>query len=143
MSNYRDKIQDRPTSPHIQVYGWNICSLTSILHRVSGTVLYLSSLIVSWYIVLFTYNYDKDGAVSLCECQWWNVFEYIAGGAMLAIILAISYHASNGVRHLFWDIGKGFKISTAKFTGYSVLIVAFLIAATTLTSLYFNNIFNF
>ena len=143
MSKNDNVNQGRPTSPHIQIYGWNICSLTSILHRMTGVLLFLSVVIVSWYIVLFTYNYDKEGAVSLCECSWWNIFEYVAGGAMIAIIVAISYHASNGIRHLFWDIGKGFKICTAKFTGYLVLLTAFVIAASVLYSLYINNIFNF
>ncbi len=143
MSTNNNVKQDRPTSPHIQIYGWNISSLTSILHRMTGVLLFISVIIVSWYIVLFTYNYDKEGAVSLCECNWWNIFEYVAGAAMIAIIVAISYHASNGIRHLFWDIGKGFKICTAKFTGYLVLVVAFTIAAFVLYSLYINNIFNF
>ena len=34
------------------------------------------------------------------------------------------YHALNGIRHLFWDIGKGLELETASTTGVLVLIGA-------------------
>ena len=128
---------NRPTSPHLQIYKWNICSLTSILHRFSGVVLFLSILIISWYIVLFTYNYDLAAGGSQCDCDLWRAFECITVLAVIAMIIAISYHFANGIRHLFWDIGKGFEVERAKFTGYLVLALTVLISGTVLGFLYY------
>lgn len=45
----------------------------------------------------------------------------------------LAYHSLNGIRHLAWDLGKGFEITTLKRTGNAVIIgsiVLALIAAT-------------
>ena len=34
------------------------------------------------------------------------------------------YHLCNGVRHLFWDAGKGLDVDTAYKSGYAAIIVA-------------------
>ena len=129
---------NRPTSPHIQIYKWNICSLTSIMHRMSGIIQYLSMIVVSWYIAIFTYNYDAAGGVYECDCVIWQYFEYLAGAATIALIVAVSYHSLNGIRHLFWDIGKGFELPVARFTGYLVIISAIIIATLLLGTLYYS-----
>lgn len=123
---------NRPTSPHLQIYKWNICSFTSIMHRFTGIALYLSVVVISWYIVFFTYNYDLVSAGDNCDCPLWKTFEYLTVAAIVVVIFSISYHLSNGVRHLFWDIGKGFEIERAKFTGYLTLVMTFLISGTVL-----------
>ena len=128
---------NRPTSPHLDIYKWNICSLTSILHRFTGVTLYLSIVIISWYIVAFTYNYDLAATSPKCDCTLWKAFECLTFAAVIGMIIAISYHFSNGIRHLFWDIGKGFELNRAKFTGYLVLAMTFLISTTVLGFLYY------
>ena len=50
------KINTRPTSPHLQIYRWNISSITSIMHRLTGVALYFSILAIAWFIVYYTYN---------------------------------------------------------------------------------------
>ena len=32
------------------------------------------------------------------------------------------YHLCNGVRHLFWDAGRGFELPTVYKTGWAVVI---------------------
>jgi succinate dehydrogenase / fumarate reductase cytochrome b subunit len=44
------------------------------------------------------------------------------------ITLAAFFHMANGIRHLFWDLGFGFKPKTADFTALAV--IAFAILAT-------------
>ena len=43
---------------------------------------------------------------------------------------AFFLHLGNGVRHLFWDVGRGFEISQANASAWFVLL--FAVAATAL-----------
>lgn len=40
-----------------------------------------------------------------------------------------AFHTCNGVRHLFWDMGKFLKLSEVYSTGYLMLGVSFAMAA--------------
>jgi len=132
----------RPTSPHLQIYRWNISSFTSILHRATGVALYFSILAISWYIVYYAYQIDVAGVTTepaeSCDCPLMKILNGIFCAAAAFIIFALYYHATNGIRHLFWDMGKGFEKSTAKRNGIFVIIFALLTTAATIgTALYF------
>ena len=44
---------------------------------------------------------------------------------------AFYYHLGNGIRHLFWDAGKGFEIATVTKSGIANLIFATLATLST------------
>ena len=52
------------------------------------------------------------------------------GGKVVVVVsvFALCYHLGNGIRHLFWDAGRGFDLKTTYASGYAV--VAFAIIAT-------------
>ena len=66
------KINTKPTSPHLQIYRWNISSLTSIMHRLTGVALYFSILAIAWFIVYYTYNIGSISEKENCECLTMN-----------------------------------------------------------------------
>jgi succinate dehydrogenase / fumarate reductase cytochrome b subunit len=37
------------------------------------------------------------------------------------------YHLANGIRHMFWDIGRGFEKRRAVITGGTVVVVAIVL----------------
>ena len=41
---------------------------------------------------------------------------------------ALAYHFCNGIRHLAWDLGYGFDIRTAHWTGILVYAMSIVIA---------------
>lgn len=51
--------------------------------------------------------------------------------AIIKFVLAYpaTYHTCNGVRHLFWDMGKFLKLGEVYSTGYLMLGVSFILAA--------------
>lgn len=49
--------------------------------------------------------------------------------AKFALVFPVAYHSWNGIRHLAWDFGKGFKIPQVNQTGYVVLTLTLLSAA--------------
>ena len=44
-------------------------------------------------------------------------------------VWAIAFHLLNGVRHLAWDVGYGFKVPTAKLTAVLVYLGSFAAVA--------------
>jgi succinate dehydrogenase / fumarate reductase, cytochrome b subunit len=95
----------RPTSPHLQIYRWQIGNTLSILHRLTGIALAL-------------------GLIALC---YW--FVALASGpqvyaAAVGWTFAFSYHLLNGVRHLFWDIGMGFERAQRHVSGWLAVLGA-------------------
>uniref|UniRef100_A0A8C7UHZ4 Succinate dehydrogenase cytochrome b560 subunit, mitochondrial n=1 Tax=Oncorhynchus mykiss TaxID=8022 RepID=A0A8C7UHZ4_ONCMY len=46
--------------------------------------------------------------------------------AKFGIAFPVSYHTLNGIRHLFWDSGKGFKIPEVYRSGYVVIVLSIL-----------------
>lgn len=117
--------KQRPLSPHLQVYKPQISSVLSILHRITGVFLSLGSLLLAYWL------YSAAYAGGCYECM--GSFFSGAFGQLLLIAWsgAFYYHLCNGVRHLFWDMGKGFEISTMTKSGYAVLAGATLLTVIT------------
>jgi len=115
--------QKRPLSPHLQVYNPQITSVLSIMHRISGVVLALGSLGLLWVLVGISSGGEAYAAVHAC------LGSLIGRLAVFALSLCLMYHLFNGVRHLFWDIGKGFDMASVNRSGYIVLALTVLSTA--------------
>ncbi len=107
---------NRPLSPHLQVYRWEITMFTSAAHRITGIGLYGGTVILAWWLI---------AAASGAEA--YDLFQSLAGGFLGQFVLfgftvALIYHLLNGVRHLFWDVGHGFEPRTASMTGWIVVL---------------------
>jgi succinate dehydrogenase / fumarate reductase cytochrome b subunit len=48
---------------------------------------------------------------------------------LLGWSFAFFLHLANGVRHLFWDVGRGFEIKQANASAWFVLLVAIAMTA--------------
>ena len=123
---------NRPTSPHLQIYKWNVTSLTSIMHRLTGVVLYASIVAISWYIVYYTYQINVAQSSETCDCPMQTILSAIFNLAIVGITFSLYFHFTNGIRHLFWDMGKGFDKATAKKSGIGVFILSLIFTALTI-----------
>lgn len=121
----------RPTSPHLQIYRWNLSSLTSIFHRLTGVALFFSVIIISWYIVFFSTQVNIENHET-CECLTMTILKNIFTLASIALIFSLHYHFCNGIRHLFWDIGKGFDVKVANRNAKIVIFCALALTALTI-----------
>jgi succinate dehydrogenase / fumarate reductase cytochrome b subunit len=121
---------NRPLSPHLGIYRWQITMTMSILHRATGVALAVGSLMLVWWLVAAGIGPDAYGTVHSFLSAWY--------GQVLLIgwTLSLYYHLCNGVRHLCWDAGWGFQIKTFYITGYLVWVVALLMTAGTLWVVY-------
>jgi succinate dehydrogenase / fumarate reductase cytochrome b subunit len=120
----------RPLSPHLQIYKWQISSVLSILHRITGFALAVGTLLlVAW---LWTAAYDFDAYDRLT-----GFIRKPLGLILLAgWTFAFYYHLANGIRHLCWDAGWGYEIGTMTRSGWAVVLFSFAVTAGTWWFLY-------
>ncbi len=95
--------RDRPLSPHLQVYRWQMGNTLSVLHRFTGLCLSLGLLALTAWLVAAAGDAGRYAAVRGVLCSPLGVVVLI--GASFAFF----YHLLNGVRHLIWDAGHGFE----------------------------------
>lgn len=108
----------RPLSPHLQVYRPQISSMMSIFHRITGVALFGGLVLMIAWLWALAY----DGEAFSC---WQDMAGHWAAKILLVgWTFALFYHMGNGLRHLFWDIGRGFELDTATRSGVSVILFA-------------------
>ena len=106
----------RPLSPHVQVWRWHITMFTSIAHRATGIALYAGALVLAGWVAALAGGADSyDGYMHLLGSPL---------GLLVLFGLTVSflYHLANGIRHLFWDAGKGFEPKTADMSGWATIV---------------------
>lgn len=116
-------MQDRPLSPHLQVYKPQLTSMMSILHRMTGVVLSISAVyVVFWIYSLSTGPVAFAGAQAIIGTVFGKLF-------LLAVVFCVFYHLANGLRHLIWDTGRGLELKSAYQTGWMVIMFAVVATA--------------
>jgi succinate dehydrogenase / fumarate reductase cytochrome b subunit len=129
--------KEKPTSPHLQIYRWSLSSITSITHRLTGVILYFSVILISWYITYYAYQINIMNPSESCDCPFKKIFDIIFYLASIFVVFALYYHFCNGIRHLFWDIGKGFDKEAATRSAVLVIVISLLLTiVTVLTTIY-------
>ncbi|MBT3535964.1 MAG: succinate dehydrogenase, cytochrome b556 subunit [Rhodospirillaceae bacterium] len=107
---------NRPLSPHLQVYRWQITMAMSILHRISGVGLAVGLLLLTWWLVAAASGADYFNMVHDIMGSW------IGRLILLGFTGSLFFHLCNGIRHLFWDIGYGFELDDMRKTGWIVMV---------------------
>ncbi len=100
-------VRARPTSPHLQIYRWQIGNTLSILHRLTGIALAFGLLALCYWLMSLA-----GGVVAYA----WPCGLFASPPGVTVLVgwtFAFLYHLLNGVRHLFWDAGMGFERATA------------------------------
>ncbi len=108
----------RPLSPHLQVYRPQLTSVMSISHRITGIANALGALVLVLWLVAAASGPERYAGFSATLTS--------LPGRLLMVLWTYSlfYHLCNGVRHLFWDAGKGFELRQAYASGYAVIAVS-------------------
>ena len=120
-----DNTTNRPLSPHLTIYRPQLNSVLSILHRITGIVLIFSIILITGWFFSMSLGEMSFKFYSL----WFNTL--IGKLIMFGSLCALWYHFFAGIRHLFWDFGIGFNLSTVQRSSYGVLLgTGFLIILT-------------
>ena len=102
----RKATRERPLSPHLQVYRWQITMTMSILHRASGVILTFGAFALAWWLMAVATGGESYDRAARCLASPFG--KLILFGFSLALV----YHLLNGIRHLLWDAGphRGFHV---------------------------------
>ena len=116
------KKSELPISPHLQIYKPQITSILSITHRITGICLNFLIIFVSLWLL----------SLSLGE-NVYNYFIEFSNTIFMKLVMSISifglsYHAMNGIRHIFWDFGFFLNNSSALISGIIVVLSAFVLS---------------
>tara|TARA_B100001142_G_scaffold138223_1_gene139771 strand:+ start:12 stop:395 length:384 start_codon:yes stop_codon:yes gene_type:complete len=106
---------NNPLSPHIQIYRWQISSLVSISHRITGIINISAITVVCLWIfslLLGESNYD------LTKLFLQSIFGKFI---IISLTWSFSFQILSEIRHLAMDLGYGFEIKITKLTGLLVI----------------------
>ncbi len=105
-----------PLSPHLQIYRWQISSLLSIVHRITGILNLLGLIFISVWIL------SAGLGENLYECFSFLLKSFFGKFILIGFTWSMSFHLLTGIRHFFWDLGYGYEIKTANFSGIIVIV---------------------
>jgi succinate dehydrogenase / fumarate reductase cytochrome b subunit len=91
---------ERPLSPHLGIYRPQINMVMSIVHRLTGSALYLGTVLLATWLIAAAMGEQAFAAVS-------EVFGHPLGKVvLLGYTWALVHHMLGGIRHLVWDTGR-------------------------------------
>ncbi|KAJ0183139.1 hypothetical protein K1T71_001115 [Dendrolimus kikuchii] len=119
----RNEKLNRPLSPHLTIYRFQLTAMLSITHRASGMILsaYASALGIGALVL----PNDISHYIAIIESLNLSPASLFLLKALIASPLG--YHFANGIRHLYWDTAKGLSIKEVYTTGYAMLGASALI----------------
>ena len=105
----------QPLSPHIQIYKWQISSLVSISHRITGIINIIAITFICLLASLLVFGESNYEYIYLF------LSSFIGKFIILGITWSFSFQALSEIRHLIMDLGYGFELKTTKITGLIVI----------------------
>ncbi len=110
--------QNRPLSPHLQIYKPIPTMVMSIVHRITGGALYFGTLLVVWWLVA--------AATGQAYFDWVNWFmgSIIGRLILFGYTWALLHHMVGGLRHFVWDLGYGFEKEFATKVAKATIVVS-------------------
>ncbi len=106
---------NRPLSPHLQVYRPQWTSVLSILHRATGVVLSIGAVYLAWWLVAAATGGDYYEGFA------WFAGSIIGNLLFMGFTFCLFYHLCNGIRHLVWDTGRNLELEGAYTSGLVVV----------------------
>ena len=115
--------RQRPLSPHLQVYRWQIQMVTSILHRATGVVLAFGALLIAAALLALMLGPEAWQCVTGLAGSWFGL------AFLFAWSWAFAYHLCNGIRHIVQDFGHGYSIPAFIRSSWLSVIASLVITA--------------
>lgn len=109
------KTTSRPLSPRLQVYRPQLTSVLSFAHRLTGVTLALYAVaLVLWLVAAASGPGPFAAAQRFMQSL---IGQIVLFGGTFCFFL----HLCGGIRHLFWDSGRGFELRTIYASGWAVV----------------------
>lgn len=116
---------ERPMSPHLQVYKLPLTANLSILHRGTGAALFVGLILMVWVLAAGAAGPESWQSMHGFLSSWFGKL------VLFGFTFSLYYHLCNGIRHLFWDIGKGLDLEDARKSGKLVIVASVILTLMT------------
>jgi succinate dehydrogenase / fumarate reductase cytochrome b subunit len=124
METSAPQLREKPLSPHLTVYKWHVSMAMSITHRATGIALVFGAVLLGWLLIAAALGQETYQHTT-------RILDALPGQVFLfGWTLSLYYHLINGIRHLLWDIGWGFKVKDV--TGKGIVRNGLVIGSLTL-----------
>jgi succinate dehydrogenase / fumarate reductase cytochrome b subunit len=106
---------ERPLSPHLQIYRVTITMAMSIVHRITGSALYVGMLLFAWWLFAAA-NPRHFDTINGFLGSWFGRL------ILFGFTWALLHHLLGGIRHLIWDTGRGLEPGEREFLAWATLL---------------------
>ena len=120
---------NRPLSPHLDIYQYQITWTVSIMHRLTGVAMLFGLLLIICWFLAAAFSETVFLFIDYFLQSWMGIF------IIFGSLWAFWFHFLNGIRHLFWDAGYGFNLETVARSGWAVVIGSILLTIISLIAL--------
>ena len=114
--------QKLPLSPHLQIWRFTVTMAASITHRGTGIALYSGTLLLAVWAVTVSIGIDAFRPVGAFLTSPFGIF------LLFGYCWALLFHLMNGLRHLYWDSGRGLAPKTATMTAWLIYGASLVLA---------------
>lgn len=107
---------ERPLSPHLGIYRYEINMVMSIVHRITGVANYVGTVLLAAWLLAAATGEQAYATVNA-------LFGHPLGKLVLfGYSWSVIHHLLGGVRHLIWDTGRGLTIGAVNALGWLTII---------------------
>lgn len=117
--------QNRPLSPHLDVYKLPLTGIISISHRITGVGLSVGTILLAWWLIAAATGAESYASINGFLGSWFGMI------LMFLWSFAFFFHLCNGIRHLIWDTGRGLDLPDVEKSAKSVLIATTVLTVLT------------
>lgn len=114
---------NRPVNLNITTIRFPIAAITSIVHRISGIIVFVGIAFLLWLFELSLSS--EDGFTTIKEYGQLPLFKFMLWGTLSAL----AYHMVAGVKHLILDMGIGETKEGAPIGAVIVIIASVVLIA--------------
>ena len=116
----------RPLSPHLQIYRPQMTSISSILTRITGNALIVGVVLAVWWLLAAATGDDYFATADAVVRSWFGKLVFLGS------VWAVWYHYLAGLRHLYFDAGRGLDVPTAEKLGWACIIGSVVLTVLTI-----------
>lgn len=113
----------RPIFLNLLQIKFPVTAIVSILHRVSGVVIFLAIPLVYIWLYMSICSESSYASLAVMSGQWFIKILY------LLIIIAVLFHALAGIRHMYYDFSSDHGLAGAKKTAWSIIFLTVILSA--------------
>ncbi len=115
------KTEARPIYQAVLKYRYPVMAIASVLHRISGVILFFLIPILLWALAQSLVSNDGFQAIHS------SLSSPLAITLIWICLAALIYHLLAGIRHMIMDLGYGESKPAGRVTAYTVMVLTIVL----------------